>query len=284
MNIIHAERAQTALELIRPHLVAAGAEGELIYGMLNELSSAPEVWGKRVTMLIGVEEDAPIAFVIRTGNYPAVIVGFVDEQEIDFQALVREMQRIDHVPTSVNGAVRCSVPFAEAWAAETGYSLETMRELRAFELHHLRPPSNVGGSARVARVEDADLLEPWCEGFGRDIGEPLEPGHAEPTVTRFVTNEDMMLWITEDGPVSMAAISRRTPSSSCISWVYTPVEHRRRGYAGAVVAALSQRELDAEASWCSLFTDLENPTSNHIYAELGYEPRCDHRHIGLVSA
>jgi predicted GNAT family acetyltransferase len=29
--------------------------------------------------------------------------------------------------------------------------------------------------------------------------------------------------------------------------------------------------------WCSLFTDLANPTSNHIYAEIGYRPAADFR-------
>jgi predicted GNAT family acetyltransferase len=79
----------------------------------------------------------------------------------------------------------------------------------------------------------------------------------------------------------MAAINRRTARSSCVAWVYTPPELRGNGYASAVVAALSERELAGGAAWCSLFTDLANPTSNHIYAELGYEPRCDYRHIGL---
>ena len=62
-----------------------------------------------------------------------------------------------------------------------------------------------------------------------------------------------------------------------MAYVYTPQPLRRRGYASAVVAELSQRELDAGQSWCSLFTDADNPTSNHIYTEIGYEPRCDFR-------
>ena len=56
---------------------------------------------------------------------------------------------------------------------------------------------------------------------------------------------------------------------------------RGQGYASAVVAQLSQRELDAGQEWCSLFTDVANPTSNHIYAEIGYEPRCDFHHYLL---
>jgi predicted GNAT family acetyltransferase len=63
--------------------------------------------------------------------------------------------------------------------------------------------------------------------------------------------------------------------------VYTPPELRGRGYASAVVAALTKRELDAGARCCSLFTDLANPTSNHVYTALGYEPRADFRMFEL---
>ena len=52
--------------------------------------------------------------------------------------------------------------------------------------------------------------------------------------------------------------------------VYTPPAHRRRGYAGTAVAEVSRRALAAGASICMLFTDLGNPTSNKIYAEVGY--------------
>jgi predicted GNAT family acetyltransferase len=54
-----------------------------------------------------------------------------------------------------------------------------------------------------------------------------------------------------------------------ISGVWTPVELRGRGYASAVVAALSSERMDAGES-CMLFTDLANPTSNKIYQAMGY--------------
>ena len=79
----------------------------------------------------------------------------------------------------------------------------------------------------------------------------------------------------------MAAVPRRTPWSSAVSLVYTPPALRGNGFASATVAALSQRELDAGMRWCSLFTDLANPTSNHIYAEVGYRPAADFRAYAL---
>jgi hypothetical protein len=38
------------------------------------------------------------------------------------------------------------------------------------------------------------------------------------------------------------------------------------------VAALSRHALAEGAERCALFTDLANPTSNKIYAEVGYRP------------
>jgi predicted GNAT family acetyltransferase len=54
--------------------------------------------------------------------------------------------------------------------------------------------------------------------------------------------------------------------------VYTPPEHRQRGYAAGVTAACSQHALDCGAEHVVLFTDLANPTSNGVYRRLGYQP------------
>jgi predicted GNAT family acetyltransferase len=57
--------------------------------------------------------------------------------------------------------------------------------------------------------------------------------------------------------------------------VYTPPELRRRGYASSAVAAVSRQALAAGAQRCALFTDLSNPTSNKIYADVGYRRIAD---------
>lgn len=60
--------------------------------------------------------------------------------------------------------------FAIAWEMQAGVTSRTLRELRAFELRDIRPPKVEVGSARIAVAADADVLEPWCEAFARDIG------------------------------------------------------------------------------------------------------------------
>jgi predicted GNAT family acetyltransferase len=51
--------------------------------------------------------------------------------------------------------------------------------------------------------------------------------------------------------------------------------YRGHGYASALVAALSQAILDSGLQFCTLNTDIANPTSNKIYQAIGYVPVCD---------
>jgi hypothetical protein len=70
----------------------------------------------------------------------------------------------------------------------------------------------------------------------------------------------------------MVAATRETTSGCSINTVYTPPRFRRHGYATAAVAALSGRLLESGRRFCCLYTDVANPTSNSIYAKIGYKP------------
>ena len=76
-------------------------------------------------------------------------------------------------------------------------------------------------------------------------------------------------------PVSMAGLSRPTTHGISINDVYTAPEFREKGYASSLVAHLSQYALDHGKEFCSLYTDLANPTSNSIYQKIGYYPVAD---------
>jgi len=103
---------------------------------------------------------------------------------------------------------------------------------------------------------------------------PASRDTAEATATQWISGGGLWLWV-DDGPVAMAGAVGRTPNGIRVGAVYTPPDRRRQGYASSLVAALSQAQLDAGRRFCFLYTDLANPTSNHIYGAIGYEPVCD---------
>ena len=76
--------------------------------------------------------------------------------------------------------------------------------------------------------------------------------------------------------MSVAASTRQTRNGISIGMVYTPPEHRCRGYATACVAELTRVLLHAGHSYCALFADQENPASNRVYQKVGYRSICDY--------
>jgi predicted GNAT family acetyltransferase len=81
----------------------------------------------------------------------------------------------------------------------------------------------------------------------------------------------MWLWERDGEPVSLAGYTGPTLTGTRVGPVFTPAEHRRHGYASALVAELSAFLLDRGHRACFLYTDLANPTSNAIYERIGYE-------------
>jgi RimJ/RimL family protein N-acetyltransferase len=281
MDVRHLASAEQALAEVSGPLRLAGAEGELSFGILRRLIGEPSAYGDEVTILIGLRSGRPAVLVTMTGPHPALIVGFVDVADVGFNDLVGAMLDTGRPPLGVNGARRWSEPFVQAWHDLAGATPEVYRDMHAFELRTVRPPRIPAGRFRPAAASDAAKLAGWFVAFGADIRELVTPEEAAGRVDVLIAGGALAVWGLDGKAVSMAAVSRRTPWSSSIGFVYTPPELRGRGYASAVTAALSQRELDAGQGWCSLFTDQANATSNHIYADIGYEPKSEFRHFTL---
>jgi len=136
--------------------------------------------------------------------------------------------------------------------------------------HVTDPPHPPAGSLRPAQTTERDLLVKWWRGFADDAN-IAGAGRAEATIDARLRDGGLFVW-DDQGPVSFLSLSPSVARVVRIGPVYTPPEHRRRGYAGMAVAQASRHALKQGARRCMLFTDLANPTSNHIYETIGYRP------------
>ncbi len=201
---------------------------------------------------------------------------FVCPMPVDaVDAVARALAGIRPDLPGVAGETATSAQFVTAWQSLTGASVRQTMAQRLYSLESVIRPAKVQGRLRVADSSDRDLLLDWWTAFLIEAV-PDHPGGDVPgTVDRLVADEDGFLWETDGKPVCLAAARPPAAGVVRIGPVYTPPEHRRRGYAGACVAEVSQRSLDAGASHCALYTDLSNPTSNGVYRRLGYRPVVD---------
>ena len=177
----------------------------------------------------------------------------------------------------VLGPSALALDFAARWRAAGGPPFQRTTAMRIYQLDAVTPVPDVPGALRPATAADADLVAAWLAAFQRDIGGLADPAGAAREAARSIAAGGVHLWqlAPSGAPVSMANATGATPNGIRINMVYTPPESRRRGYASAAVAALSQAMLDAGRRHCFLFTDLGNPTTNRIYQTIGYRPVAD---------
>lgn len=164
--------------------------------------------------------------------------------------------------------------FSSIWCHRTGASSCPGMRQGIYELRQVIHPKYPSGGFRQAGLEDMELIRQWASGFHEDI---FGKEHTERTIKsgeEAVKNGHLFLWVDGE-PKSMAARTRPTPHGEAMSFVYTPPSQRRKGYATAVVARLSQKILGDGRQFCTLYTDLANLTSNSIYQKIGYRKITD---------
>jgi hypothetical protein len=268
------------LDSAGPFLLRNEAHHNLILGLAGTLEVRPEMYGEEQPYLAAaLSGDTVVAVALMTPPRPLVLS--LCEDDAVLQALVADVHAFREETAGVNGPEPASRRFAEAWQRLTREAFSVQLAERCYRLNRVRWPQGVSGQAREAVEADLLLIAEWRHAFTQEAV-PFESssveeqeGYARRQLASPRERFGLLLW--EDGgvPVSMATYSGATPNSLRIGGVYTPPAHRGRGYASACTAAVSQRILDLGKSFATLYTDLKNPTSNHIYQEIGYKPVCD---------
>lgn len=173
--------------------------------------------------------------------------------------------------------------FARCWEKLAGTKGRLGIHQRVFECREAQSPEDSApGSMRRATTDDVSLIVQWANWTLEEQGvSPLvEP---EGRARSMIRSGNLYIWEDEE-PVSLAAGTPWASSFATINHVFTPKTFRRRGYATSCVHRLTEQLLASGLSYCCLFTDLANPTSNHIYQKIGYRSVCDMQdvHFGSV--
>jgi GNAT superfamily N-acetyltransferase len=163
--------------------------------------------------------------------------------------------------------------FVTAYADRHGARARCGHRSRLFRLTEVTPPPPPPGRLRVAAGADVEQAAAWFAAFAREAG--MDGGPDVPLVRRRVGHGRLLLWEVAGTPVALVGHTEPVAGVPRIAPVYTPPEHRRRGYAGAATAGVCQRLLAAGAVAVVLVADRANPTATGIYRRIGFEPVAD---------
>lgn len=262
------------LEAVEPLLIEDEARNNLILGIAGTLHDHPTVY-EEYRLWIVEDRGRTVGAALRTPPYNLALGG--PASPVVLQALAESLHAAGAELPGVTGAGPEVERFAALWEARARVARRQRMAQRIYRLTVLHPVEGVPGRARPATEDDRQLLLEWIRSF---VAEAVPEGTPDLGPERTVDARlgegrgGFTIW-ENGGPVSLAAWGATTPNGVRIGPVYTPPEHRGRGYGSAVTAAVSAERLGSGATFCFLYTDLANPTSNKIYKDIGYEPVCD---------
>lgn len=261
------------LARVQPFLLKREAEHCLILGLLHGLRDG-EQWGTAPPLMASVEDRGEVAAVVLMTPPHNLIVSWTgDDSTID--AIARELHVKGVAIPGVNSSAEIAGKFVAQWSQRSGCTVRQEWVQRIHQLSQVTNESRAAGRLREPEESDRALLTKWRAAFAIEA-DRTDPEQAEKAAAQPLQGSThLVLWDVQGIVVSMAGFTGRTPNGIRIAWVYTPPENRGKGFAGACVAALSQKLLDDGRKFCFLYTDLANPTSNHIYQTIGYEPVAD---------
>jgi hypothetical protein len=257
-------------ERVKSYLLRHEAHHNLLIGIVESLIRNPDRYPNSPYLAAVEADDTVLAVAVRTAPYKLVVSRAVDVQSLS--AIAQDLKS-SPLPGVIGSAPEAEA-FAQVWQTMTGQSYRNEMSLRIYQLETVQPLPKVNGYLRQATHADRNLLVDWSKAFIQEAVPEEANKDIESMVDRHLSEETLYIW-QDERPVSMAARIGPTPNGIRINNVYTPPKYRRKGYASACVAQLSQMLLDRGRKYCFLFTDLANPTSNHIYQSIGYQPVCD---------
>ena len=275
MRVLRLEDADAFAEVAGSFLAAHEAEHNLALGLLGRLRVEPRLYGSDPTFVVAEENGIVAGCLLRTPPHGVILSRFISLDAVD--AVVEAVLDMHPGLPGVVGPVDVAARFAAAWSSSTGgrASITIRQRIHAASIAH--ELTRAAGAMRRAREEDVPVIVDWLAAFAEEA--LLEAPHvedAEATYRRRAEDPDGAWLVWDDrGPVSVAAYGSRTPTGTRVGPVYTPPERRGHGYATSLVAEITAERLASGLAFCFLFTDLSNPTSNAIYARIGYEPVAD---------
>jgi hypothetical protein len=234
----------------------------------------------------------PVGVVMRTAPFlphPLFLLPMPDAAARQVAAAL--VERGEEV-LGVNGALPAARTLAAELARRTGRRARVHEHTRLHVLKKLVEPRVApDGRPRVAVPAEAALALAWFRAFHADAAE--QAGRLAPEAAGEEFDErdidgriaEGRIWVWEDWlgtPVSLVGFNAPSFGVARVGPVYTPAVHRRRGYASVLTAHVSRVLRDSGSQVC-LFTDQANPTSNKIYAAIGYEPVVDMANLVLTT-
>ncbi|MGE8205071.1 GNAT family N-acetyltransferase [Heyndrickxia sp. NPDC080065] len=250
-----------------PYLEKNEVVNNLIMGLLKNGENV-----QPTLMATLIKEKEIILVLLQTDPERNIILSHTN------QVIDKELETITHhlieelkEAPGLEGDRNLVLKLGEKLSTSCGIQFEIRMKQKIYKLEKVKKAPIGVGALRKVNLTDLPIISEWVYQFCVDVNEPITVEDARKKAEEVINRQRLYAWEIDGKMVSMANATRPTQNNITISLVYTPADERKKGYASNCVSALSQFMLDQGYKTTSLYTDLDNPTSNKIYMEIGYE-------------
>ncbi|AVH64285.1 GNAT family N-acetyltransferase [Nostoc sp. 'Peltigera membranacea cyanobiont' N6] len=277
MQLHRFDNIQEFWHCTQAYLLQHQVENNVLLSVSHTLLHNPERYVGKPYLAIVQTSGEILAVAIRTPPQKLILS---KAQNMDALRLIAQDLHQEQLPGSMGLAQEVEI-FSQTWQTLTGQFYQQSVLMKIYQLTAVQRVSKARGYLRLATEGDRSLLIEWLSAFFSEIDEAVSQD-VQHQVDNRLKQQNTYFWV-DSTPVSVASCKQVLPTIGRINLAYTPPEYRRKGYATACVAALSQKLLDQGCRDCFLIADLANPTANHIYQAIGYRPICDWHEYSFTS-
>ena len=127
------------------------------------------------------------------------------------------------------------------------------------------------GTIKLATMENLEFIKKVYLQFSKEaLNEHLSNEEINNTAINKINSQGVYLYYNqEDEITSCVNVSKVLPNGYTLNLVYTDLSMRNKGYAKNMISLICQ-ELLKSADYVTLFVDKQNPISNRVYLDIGF--------------
>ncbi|WP_226581584.1 GNAT family N-acetyltransferase [Halobacillus litoralis] len=268
MTIVYGTDAGAFKKEVEALLLEREAENNLPLGILERMQESNS---EECHLIHITENNQPLFMSMRTPPHLWILPSMSTAAKKHIKEFAMYLRNHQYEVPGILGETNVVGWFLSEWEALTKKTAVLQMEQGIHRLDQLQPIKKQRGELVKADVRHASLLKGWMYQYGIETEEGMVCKQAVQITEGLIKDGRIYLWVVDDTPVSMVSRARTTKNGATINAVYTPDQYKRNGYASQAVWHLSALLLEEGFNFCSLYTDLANPTSNSIYKKIGYQ-------------
>lgn len=250
-------------------------ENDLMIGLVHSLKTNKDLYNSEFH-LFKAEDDTNKLVSFLTPPWPMIIYSETIPNNTFISEFIDFLKQKQITLTGINARRDFSELFCKKWSDATHCSFEPTMRMTLFVLHELQHISTCMGHSEVANEHDFDQLFTWMKCFHQEV--PIgndDEQYFNSHIRTILQDKNGFLW---KDPESVSMVFRERPQNKGVSigYVYTPKKLRKQGYSTSLVHDVCKRSFDEGYQYCTLFADVNNPTSNSIYKKIGFQEICEY--------